>query len=103
MTDPNTSGDAHSTAFDTLVEKMKSEMEREAPEKTHADHASLLQSIFERALADAGGVRDSVVGRFHEGKEKIRAEIRAHPVTSISAAFTAGYAIGRAIAGKVRK
>lgn len=103
MTDPQSSGDNRATAFDALVEKMKSEAERDAPEKAHADHASLLQSIFESALADAGGVRDSVVGRLNEGKEKIRAEIRAHPVTSISAAFTAGYAIGRAIAGKVRK
>lgn len=103
MTDSDRMDDAHPTAFDALVEKMKADISRDAPAKDQSDHASLLQAVFKAALADAEDVRDSVIGRLNEGKEKIRTEIRSHPVTSISAAFTAGYAIGRAIAGKVRK
>ncbi|MFN3960258.1 MAG: hypothetical protein ACK4NP_10130 [Parvularculaceae bacterium] len=103
MTGAEGRGDPGRTAFDALVEKMKSDVEAGASADDHAGHMSLLQSIFENALADAGGVRDQVIGRLNEGKERVRSEIRAHPVASISAAFTAGYVIGRAIAGKARK
>lgn len=103
MTGAQGRDDPGKTAFDALAEKMKAEVEADPSAEDHAGHVSLLQSIFEHALADAGGVRDQVIGRLNDGKERVRAEIRAHPVASISAAFTAGYVIGKAIAGKARK
>lgn len=93
----------HQTAFDALVDKIRSDVRADPSREDHAGHVSLLQSIFENALSDAGNARDAVVGRLNEGKENIRSEIRSHPVASISAAFTAGYVIGKAVAGKVRK
>jgi hypothetical protein len=103
MTNAEGESGAGQTAFDALIEKMRSEVKSEPSTEEQAGHMSLLQSIFEHALADAGAVRDSVLGRLNQGGERIRSEIRSHPVASISAAFTAGYVVGKSIAAKVRR
>lgn len=103
MTGNDRNGGASATAFDALVDKMKADISKERPAQDPADHVSLLQSIFHAALADAGAARDALAGQINEGKESIRAEIRSHPAATISAAFAAGYVVGKSIVGKIRK
>jgi CHAD domain-containing protein len=90
------------TAFDVLIERMKKDIDS-AEEKPAESRAGRLKSVFEAALAEAAGKREDAARLLHVGVEKARDEIRAHPTASISAAFAAGYLVGKAIAGRARK
>lgn len=100
MTEPK--DETSSTAFDALIDRMKKEIDGEEQKPT-VGRAARLKSLFEAALAEAAGRRDDAARLLHDGVEKARDEIRAHPTASISAAFAAGYLVGKAIAGRVRK
>lgn len=94
--------DPNETAFDSLIERMKKDIDGEET-KPAERRAGRLKSVFEAALAEAVGKRDEAARLLHDGVEKAREEIRAHPTASISAAFAAGYLVGKAIAGRARK
>lgn len=98
---------SQATTFDALVERVKRDVEAVDDPAARASHAARLQSIFAAALHEfeekGAGVVAAAADKIEAGAETVRAEIRAHPVAAISGAFAAGYAVGRAIAGKVRK
>lgn len=95
------------TTFDALVERLKRDVEAVKDPAARATHAAKLQSIFSAAMHEieekGAGVAAAAAHQIEAGAETVRAEIRTHPVAAISGAFAAGYAVGRAIAGKVRK
>lgn len=103
MPDQSRPDDPDRTTFDAIVAKMKADIASDHAATDKSDHVSRLQSIFETALADIGDARETLAGQVHSGADKIRAQIKSHPVATISAAFTAGYIVGKSIAGKVRK
>lgn len=91
------------TAFDMLIEKMKSDLAKEDDAGDSAAHVSRLRSIFNAARADIEGKGAYAVEQAREGTEKIRDQMKAHPMATISSAFAAGYFVGKAIAGRARK
>jgi ElaB/YqjD/DUF883 family membrane-anchored ribosome-binding protein len=101
-----TNDDQHgaTTAFDALLEKMKRDVEEMEKAETPAGGAAAkLKAIFDAALQEAGAAKENAAQKLHEGAEKARDQLKAHPVTTISAAFAAGYMIGKSIAGRVKR
>lgn len=94
---------SQSTAFDLLVERVKRELAEGDGERPHSHHVSKLHAIFETALAEIGDRGANAAHQIQGGAEKVREQMKAHPMTTISSAFAAGYFVGKAIAGKARK
>ncbi len=103
MTDADKQDPSDATAFDLLVERVKREIAEGDGARPHSAHVSKLNDIFETALADIGDKGAHAAQQFHDGAEKVRGQMKAHPMTTISSAFAAGYFVGKAIAGKARK
>ncbi|OFX05941.1 MAG: hypothetical protein A3E78_02115 [Alphaproteobacteria bacterium RIFCSPHIGHO2_12_FULL_63_12] len=91
------------TAFDALIEKMKSDLARDDAADDRAAHVSKLRSIFDAALADIESKGAEAASHAREGAQKVSEQMKSHPVSTISGAFAAGYFVGRAIAGRARK
>lgn len=103
---------ADQTAFDTLVAHARREIDdlERADAVDDANNngansggAARLKAIFDAAITEAGAVKDEAAHKIQAGAEKVREQIKANPMTTISAAFAAGYMIGRKVAGKVKK
>jgi ElaB/YqjD/DUF883 family membrane-anchored ribosome-binding protein len=91
------------TAFDMLIDKMRSDLAKEDAAGDRPAHVSRLRSIFNAALADIEGKGVHAVEQARESAEKVRDQMKAHPMATISGAFAAGYFVGKAIAGRARK
>lgn len=91
------------TTFDALVDKMKSDLANEEVAGDRRAHVSRLRSIFDAALADLEGKGAHAAEQVREGTEKVREQMKSHPMATISSAFAAGYFVGKAIAGRARK
>ncbi|MEK7265716.1 MAG: hypothetical protein AAB227_06410 [Pseudomonadota bacterium] len=92
-----------STAFDALIDKMKIDLAKEGEAGDRSAHVSRLRSIFEAALADIEGKGAHTAEQVREGTQKVREQMKAHPMATISSAFAAGYFVGKAISGRARK
>ncbi len=104
MSDPENSSGAAPTAFDALVDKMRRDIEKmEKEEAPAADRVSKLKTILDAALHEAGAAKTAAAQTLHDGAERVRDQMKAHPMTTISSAFAAGYMIGKSIAGRVKK
>lgn len=94
------------TAFDTLLERMRKDVteleERHAAAPDEA-RAPRLQGILDAAIKEARNRSDAIRSTVADGAEALREEMRAHPGASISAAFAAGYMVGKSIAGRSRR
>lgn len=91
------------TAFDALVEKMKRDVSLEDHQAAPADHVSRLAHILDAAVREVAEAGVGVASRVHTESEKMRAQMKSHPMATISSAFAAGYFVGKAIAGRARK
>ncbi|NWG70912.1 MAG: hypothetical protein HXY23_04775 [Parvularculaceae bacterium] len=94
------------TAFDTLLERMKkdvAELEERSAAAPDEARAARLQGILDAAIREARNKGDAIRSNIADGTEALREEMRAHPGASISAAFAAGYMVGKAIAGRSRR
>lgn len=92
------------TAFDALVERMRRDVRKLEARKDDAvkESSARLQGVLDAAIHEArakGDVARAAVGR---EAEKLHEEMKAHPTATVSAAFAAGYLIGKSIAGKAR-
>ena len=97
------------TAFDTLLERMKKDVadldERAvaAPIEGRAAASSRLQGILDAAIREARDKGEVIRTNIADGAEQLREEMRRHPTVTVSAAFAAGYMIGKSIAGRARR
>jgi len=91
------------TTFDALVEKMKSDLAGADAASDGSAHLSRLRDIFDAALADIEGKGAHAASQLREGTHKLREEMKAHPMATVSSAFAAGYFVGKAIASRARK
>jgi ElaB/YqjD/DUF883 family membrane-anchored ribosome-binding protein len=92
------------TAFDALVERLKRDVEDAKADGADAKgHVDRLRSILTAALHEAERAAGSASVEIQAGADKVREQLKEHPMTTVSAAFSAGYAIGKAIAERTRK
>jgi hypothetical protein len=102
--DENKSGNSGGeTTFDALIEKMKHDVSLDENQGAPAEHVSRLAHILEAAVREVADAGEGVATRLHTETEKMRAQMKSHPVATISSAFAAGYFVGKAIAGRARK
>ena len=95
----------HKTAFDTLLARMKkdiAELEAREPAGAGRGGAERLQGVLDAAIREARDKGDAIRANIGEGAEKLREEMRRHPAATVSAAFAAGYMIGKTIVGRSR-
>jgi hypothetical protein len=94
------------TAFDTLLERMKKdvvELEERSAAAPAESRAPRLQGILDAAIREARSKGDTIRSNIADGAEALREEMRAHPGASVSAAFAAGYMVGKSIAGRTKR
>lgn len=92
------------TAFDALVERMKRDVAGLDATKPEAQKnaSSRLQTVLDAAIREAREKAINVREAVGDGAEQLRAEMKSHPAAAVSAAFAAGYVIGKSIAGMAR-
>lgn len=93
------------TAFDTLLERMKkdvSEAETRGPLDVRGS-ATRLQGILDAAIHEAREKGDVIRATVADGAEQLREEMRRHPTATVSAAFAAGYLVGKSVAGRAKR
>lgn len=97
-------GSAPATAFDALVARMKHDVKDLEARKGGAlkESSSRLQGILDAAIHEAKTKGEYARAAVEEGAEKIHDQLKKHPTATVSAAFAAGYLIGKSIAGKAR-
>jgi len=91
------------TAFDALVEKMKCDVSLEDDQCAPSEHVMRFAHILEAAAREVAEAGSAVASRVHAESDKMRAQMKSHPMATISSAFAAGYFVGKAIAGRARK
>lgn len=92
------------TTFDALVEKLKRDVADAKADGADAHgQVDRLRSILVAALHEAENAVESASGNLQAGAGKVREHMKTHPMMTVSAAFAAGYAIGKAIAERTRK
>jgi ElaB/YqjD/DUF883 family membrane-anchored ribosome-binding protein len=95
--------EAAPTAFDSLVERMRRDVEAlETTDGRASEGIAKLKAILDAALHEAGAAKASAAQAVEGGAKKAHDEMKAHPMTTISAAFAAGYMIGKSIAGRMK-
>ena len=95
--------DAGQTTFDALIEGMKREIDINDVAEERPHHVARLRSIFEAALHEAEDKGDEALELVKSETGKIREQMKAQPMATISGAFAVGYLVGRTIAGRSRR
>ncbi len=95
------------TAFDTLLERMKkdvTELEaRSASAPAEARGSAMrLQGVLDAAIREAREKTEVIRSTVAGGADQLREELRRHPAATVSAAFAAGYLVGKSIAGRAK-
>ncbi len=101
MTDEAKGESAHTT-FDALIDRLQTAARRDVGD-ADGGHVSSLKSIFDAALAEVEAKRAVAGEKVIAAAENARESIKANPAVSITAAFAAGFAVGRILGAKVRK
>jgi hypothetical protein len=95
------------TAFDTLLERMKKDV-RETEERAAVSGnegrwaADRLQGVLNAAIREARDKGERVRAHLSDGAEVLHEEMRKNPAATVSAAFAAGYLIGKTVAGRAK-
>ncbi len=103
MDEANSDAAKTETTFDALVEKMRRDVSLEENQRAPTEHVTRFTHILEAAVREVADAGSGVASRVHTESEKMRAQMKSHPMATISSAFAAGYFVGKAIAGRVRK
>lgn len=93
------------TAFDTLLDRMRkdvAETETRDPHGAAQGAAVRLQGVLDAAIREARDKGGAIRATVADGAEALRDEMRRHPTATVSAAFAAGYLIGKNIAGRAK-
>jgi len=96
------------TTFDTLLQRMKkdvSELEARsvtAPAEARSS-ATRLQGVLDAAIREAREKTEVIRTTVAGGADQLREEMRRHPAATVSAAFAAGYLVGKSIAGRAKE
>jgi hypothetical protein len=92
------------TTFDALIARMRRDVRdlEVREEEGRRASASRLQAVLDAAIHEARVKGAEVRETVGAGAEMLRAEMQRHPTASVSAAFAAGYLIGKSIVGRTR-
>jgi thiamine monophosphate synthase len=99
-----TNDEAPATAFDALVARMRRDVKTlEARDEGGLKESSArLQHILDAAVREARAKVGEARAAVADGLDDIHDGMKAHPAATVSAAFAAGYLIGKSIAGRTK-